>query len=198
MFASSIVALSIAAFASASPLAASLPLAARGTCSPSFDGEGLRVVQSGSTLEFGPSAAKALAPIIASSFRGAGAVDWHFQQTGQPTVGYIIRDVANGNLAVSARNDGSILLDKASDSGNVPDQIWTVQCNTCSTGVSGRHGQVASQCIIRSSALHGGCVTLGPTAGSPGQCDTSVEPTASSPAHVTNDGACTTFDFFTN
>ncbi|KAF9030373.1 hypothetical protein BDZ89DRAFT_1064793, partial [Hymenopellis radicata] len=161
-----------------------VPLAARGTCTPNFEGAGLRVVQSGSTLAFGPSAANALAPVISSSFRGATAVDWHFEQTGQPMVGYIIKDVINNNLAVSARVDNSILLDKASDSGNAADQIWTVECNTCSTGISGLHGKVASQCIIRSKALNNGCVTVGPTAGSP--------------AHVTNGGACTTFDFFTN
>ncbi|KAF9025553.1 hypothetical protein BDZ89DRAFT_1068187 [Hymenopellis radicata] len=180
MFASSIVALSIAAFASASPLAA------RGgsSCSPNFEGAGLRVVDSFCSLEFGPSAANALAPVISSSFRGANAVDWHFQQTGQPVVGYIIKDVGNNNLAVSARVDGSILLDKASDSGNAPDQIWTVQCDTCATGISGIHGRVASQCIIRSSGLNGGCVAVGPD--------------AKSPAYVTNSGACQKFDFFTN
>ncbi|KAF9017095.1 hypothetical protein BDZ89DRAFT_1075055, partial [Hymenopellis radicata] len=178
MFASSIVALSIVAFASASPLAA------RGSsCSPNFEGAGLRVVDSFCSLEFGPSAANALAPVISSSFRGANAVDWHFQQTGQPVVGYIIKDVANNNLAVSARVDGSILLDKASDSGNAPDQIWTVQCDTCSTGISGIHGKVASQCIIRLAA-QGGCVAVGPD--------------GKSPAYVTNSGACQKFDFFTN
>ncbi|KAF9030353.1 hypothetical protein BDZ89DRAFT_1064769 [Hymenopellis radicata] len=180
MFSSSIVALSIAAFASVS--ASEVPLAARGTCTPNFEGAGLRIVQS--TWKFGPSAANALAPVISSSFRGATAVDWHFQQTGQPMVGYIIRDVTNNNLAASARVDGSILLDKASDSGNAADQIWTVQCNTCSTGISGIHGKVASQCTIRSPALNGGCVTVGPS--------------AASPARVTNGGTCTTFDFFTN
>ncbi|KAF8998427.1 hypothetical protein BDZ89DRAFT_1148117 [Hymenopellis radicata] len=68
---------------------------------------------------------------------------------------------------------------------NAPDQIWTVQCDTCSTGISGIHGKkVASQCIIRPHAHKGGCVAVGPN--------------PDSLAYVTNSAGCTKFDFFTN
>lgn len=86
MFAASFVALSVAAFASASPLAA------RGaSCSPNFEGVGLRVVDSWSGLEFGPSGETVLAPVVSSSFRGPSGLDWHFEQHGQPIVSYIIK-----------------------------------------------------------------------------------------------------------
>ncbi|KAF9023596.1 hypothetical protein BDZ89DRAFT_1041562 [Hymenopellis radicata] len=167
-----------ATLASASPSAAH---ASGSSCSPDFEGAGLRVVDSFSTLEFGPSAANALAPVISSSFRGPNVVDWHFEQT---VVGsYIIKDVDNNNLAAYALADRNIILDTVSDSGNAPEQIWTVRCDTCSTGISGIDGKVASQCIIRSPARNG-CVAVGPN--------------PDSPAHVTNSRACTKFDFFTN
>ncbi|KAF9028699.1 hypothetical protein BDZ89DRAFT_1133488 [Hymenopellis radicata] len=167
--------------ASASPSAAHV---SGSGCSPNFEGAGLRVVDSFSSLEFGPSAANALAPVISSSFRGPNVVDWHFEQTGQLDGVYIIKDIDNNNLAAYALADRNIILDTVSDSDNAPDQIWTVRCDTCSTGISGIDGKVASQCIIRSPARNGGCVAVGPN--------------PDSLAHVTNSRACTKFDFFTN
>ncbi|KAF8998432.1 hypothetical protein BDZ89DRAFT_1083219 [Hymenopellis radicata] len=161
------------ASASVSPSAAHVA-----TCSPDFEGAGLRVVRPFHSLKFGPSAAHAQAPVISSSFRGDYAVDWRFEQIGQ-SVDYIIKDVDNNDLAVSARYDSSVILDKAS---NAPDQIWTVQCDTCSTGISEIHGKVACRCIIAHNSV---CVAVGPNPDSPASLTTSH-------------GGCTKFDFFTN
>ncbi|KAF9021165.1 hypothetical protein BDZ89DRAFT_1116043 [Hymenopellis radicata] len=171
-----------AALGSASPSAAH-----RASCSPDFEGAGLRVVDSFGSLEFGPSAANERAPVISSSFRGDYAVDWHFEKTGQLDGVYIIKDVDNKKLAVryARGQDDSIILDKASSSGKAPDQLWTVQCDTCSTDISEIHGNVASQCIIRPYAHQGGCVAVGPN--------------PDNLAYVTTDSdACTKFDFFAN
>ncbi|KIY70855.1 hypothetical protein CYLTODRAFT_441704 [Cylindrobasidium torrendii FP15055 ss-10] len=160
---------------SAKPVAS--PPARRDACTPNFEGVGLAV------SNFGASSPAALAPIVSSSFRGYGAADWHFEQNGQPATGFIIKDFDDNNLAVSAREDNSILLDVSSDSGDVVDQTWTVTCNACGADVSQQAPGtvVASSCIIGSPVLNG-CVVVGP--------DTS------SPAWVTtNFGECSYFDF---
>ena len=85
----------ILAIVSALSAVCATPLDARQSaeCSPNFEGAGLRVNDATGRNQLGVRDLQVASPLGSSSFRGPSAVDWHFQQTGQPTTSYIIKYV---------------------------------------------------------------------------------------------------------
>ncbi|PBK67968.1 hypothetical protein ARMSODRAFT_976257 [Armillaria solidipes] len=128
------------------------PLAARGWCTPNFEGAAVTVVWN-NTLSWSASPAVG-APIIASTLPSK----FFFQQNGDdPDVTYTInlsdenfhRTVDNVNFA--AEYDGQrFFIDNVDWSGTNENQKWRVLCSTCATDISQQKGIVASNCQITS------------------------------------------------
>ncbi|KAK0215221.1 hypothetical protein EDD85DRAFT_497384 [Armillaria nabsnona] len=122
------------------------PLAARGSCTPNFEGAALTVVWNwNNTLSWSASPAVG-APLIASTLPSK----FFFQQNGDdPDVTYTIKTVNNVNFA--AECDGQrFFIDNVDWSGTNENQKWRVSCSTCATNISQQKGVVASKCRITS------------------------------------------------
>ncbi|KAF5361600.1 hypothetical protein D9758_007316 [Tetrapyrgos nigripes] len=131
------------------------------TCTPNAQGSGVSIVSlAHSGLELGSSA-----PASA----GLAAPDFHIQQDGQAMPSFAVRDVTDNNLAITFVTAQDLELKTASNSGNDPNQLWEITCDTCLTpGAPVTPGTVVgNNCRVR---VHGNdivCVTIGQSAGAP-------------------------------
>ncbi|KAF9254418.1 hypothetical protein L218DRAFT_1082345 [Marasmius fiardii PR-910] len=127
------------------------PLAARAKCSPNFEGAGISITGANG--------------FVTPDGRGHGspAPYWHVQQTGQPVAGYILRDIANNNRALTRNSDNTLTMGPASDSGTDVNQIFQIQCDTCVGGASTSPAGtlIASGCNIEWASDPSLCAQVG-------------------------------------
>ncbi|PBK68035.1 hypothetical protein ARMSODRAFT_1020064 [Armillaria solidipes] len=137
------------------------PLAARGGvtpgCHPNFEGAALTL-----TTPSGANSWSAKPAVGAPVISGSSPSKFFFQQNGNPVVSYTVKTVENNNFAVEL-NGGALSMANVDWSGSNANQKWMVDCSTCSTGISGKKGVVASSCSITSNT-NGLCVTNKPGA----------------------------------
>ncbi|KAF5387508.1 hypothetical protein D9757_006535 [Collybiopsis confluens] len=150
-----------AALALAGSSVSATPLA-RDTCAPNAQGSGVSIVsaQFGS-LEWGDhNATPAVGDVLGfSSARGLAATDFHVQQSGQFPASFIIKDVDNNSLAVTAQGS-HLAFTTASDSGDQVDQIFDISCQSCAGDTT--PGKAAgSSCTFSPHGHSDQCVTLG-------------------------------------
>ncbi|ESK83902.1 hypothetical protein Moror_7562 [Moniliophthora roreri MCA 2997] len=135
MISPQLIALSLLAVVSASPLDA------RATCSPNFEGAGIAVGAPGGFVF----------PGGLNRGHSAFVPAWHIQQTGQPNGGYIFKDIWNNNIALTRNSDNTVTVAPASDSGTDRNQQFQITCQSCSGGASTAPPMtlIASTCNIR-------------------------------------------------
>uniref|UniRef100_A0A0W0GDG5 Uncharacterized protein n=1 Tax=Moniliophthora roreri TaxID=221103 RepID=A0A0W0GDG5_MONRR len=112
MISPQLIALSLLAVVSASPLDA------RATCSPNFEGAGIAVGAPGGFVF----------PGGLNRGHSAFVPAWHIQQTGQPNGGYIFKDIWNNNIALTRNSDNTVTVAPASDSGTDRNQQFQITC----------------------------------------------------------------------
>ncbi|KAE9395981.1 hypothetical protein BT96DRAFT_942017 [Gymnopus androsaceus JB14] len=122
-------------------------------------------IQSLSGLEWGvETTPQSGVVLIGESFRGFAAPDFHVQQNGQVPASYIIRDVVNNNLAVTAVGN-ELIFETASNSGNevyFRDQLFDIACQACETNTTPGNA-AGSYCTISPHSNDGLCVEVGAT-----------------------------------
>ncbi|KAF9254215.1 hypothetical protein L218DRAFT_968337 [Marasmius fiardii PR-910] len=127
------------------------PLVARAKCSPNFEGAGISI--------------RGANGYVTPDGRGHGspAPYWHVQQTGQAVTGYILKDIADNNRALTRNPDYTLTMGRASDSGLDGNQIFRIQCDTCAGGASTSPPGtlIASGCNIRWSLDPSLCAQVG-------------------------------------
>jgi len=128
---------------------------------PNAQGAGVSI-QSLSGLEWGvETTPQSGVVLIGESFRGFAAPDFHVQQNGQVPASYIIRDVVNNNLAVTAVGN-ELIFETASNSGNEVDQLFDIACQACETNTTPGNA-AGSYCTISPHSNDGLCVEAGAT-----------------------------------
>ncbi|KAK0184319.1 hypothetical protein F5146DRAFT_246098 [Armillaria mellea] len=126
--------------------ATALPLSARGTCNPNFEGASLTVSSysdvANEVLSWSANPV-AGAPVVAST----SPSKFFFQQDGDTNVTYTIKTAANVNFAVELK-DLALVMNSVDPSGGDVNQEWVVECTSCATNISQQKGVVASGCLI--------------------------------------------------
>ncbi|ESK84973.1 hypothetical protein Moror_9225 [Moniliophthora roreri MCA 2997] len=139
-----VIALSFLAVVSANPLAA------RATCSPNFEGAGISILGANG--------------FVTPNGRGHGssAPFWHIQQTGQSNGGYIFRDIANNNIALTRNGDNSVTMAPVSNTGTDPTQQFQIECQACNGGASSAPPGtvIGSNCSIKWMGNTGLCLQV--------------------------------------
>ncbi|KAE9387068.1 hypothetical protein BT96DRAFT_1081507 [Gymnopus androsaceus JB14] len=138
------------------------------TCTPNAQGYSVSIVSVvNSVLEWGVESTPANSEVlIGESFRGLAAPDFHVQQSGQDPDSFVIKDIDNSNLAVTALFTpsgflGDLVFSAASESGNQTSQLFDIACQNCGSYPGYAAG---TACTIILQADNNFCAQPGTTA----------------------------------
>ncbi|KAK7023125.1 hypothetical protein R3P38DRAFT_3396696 [Favolaschia claudopus] len=115
---------------------------------PNFQGAGVSIIAG--SVEWGVSAPVA-GTVLDRTAKSNTTAEWHVEQIGEAPSTYLVSAIDNNDLAVGVGANGVLTLEQK-DSNKPATQMWTIMCDSCSSGASTGVQDSASGCKIMASS----------------------------------------------